>query len=171
MNEIPGVFLNTVQKSVAWLHEIEKQTGWTEQRAYRALRATMHVLRDRLTIDQAAHLGAQLPMLIRGFFYEGWHPAGVPHKDIASREDFLEAVRHEADDPGLDAETAARTVLAVMAAHVTDGGLRKVREQLPKGIASLLPDGGAANRRDRAAKPMPEPDFIAQKDGIRQVHH
>lgn len=171
MNEIPGVFLNTVQKSVAWLHEIEKRTGWNEQRAYRALRATMHVLRDRLTIDQAAHLGAQLPMLVRGFYYEGWHPAGVPRKDISSRDDFLRAVGQEADDPGLDAEAAARTVLAVMATHITDGGLRKVREQLPKGIASLLPDGGAADQRETPIKPQPEPDFIAQKDGIRQVHH
>lgn len=167
MNEIPGVFLNTVQKSVSWLHEIEKETGWNEQRAYRALRATLHTLRDRLTIDQAAHLGAQLPMLVRGFFYEGWHPAGVPRKDISTKDDFLRAVRDEADDPGLDPEQSARVVFSVMATHVTDGGLRKVREQLPKSIAALLPDNGAP---EAATKRPAEPDFIVGKDGVRQTH-
>jgi hypothetical protein len=35
----------------------------------------LHVLRDRLTIQEAVQPGAQLPMLIRGLYWEGWDPA------------------------------------------------------------------------------------------------
>jgi Uncharacterized conserved protein (DUF2267) len=43
-----------------------------------ALRSVLHVLRNRLTPEQAVHLGAQLPLLVRGIFYEGWRIAGKP---------------------------------------------------------------------------------------------
>src|SRR5271165_2158597 len=46
--------------------------------AYRALRSVLYVLRDRLTPEQAVHLGAQLPILVRGTYYEGWRIAGKP---------------------------------------------------------------------------------------------
>jgi uncharacterized protein (DUF2267 family) len=39
--------------------------------AYLALRATLHALRDRLTIEETAQLAAQLPMLIRGVLLRG----------------------------------------------------------------------------------------------------
>ena len=31
------------------------------------------------------HLGAQLPMLLRGLYYEGWHMAGKPTKDRSAQ--------------------------------------------------------------------------------------
>jgi uncharacterized protein (DUF2267 family) len=41
--------------------------SWDDKyRTYRLLRATLHALRDRLPAQEAVHLGAQLPMLIRG---------------------------------------------------------------------------------------------------------
>lgn len=41
--------------------------------AYRLLRTILHALRDRLTAHEPAQFGAQLPMLIRGLYYVGWH--------------------------------------------------------------------------------------------------
>lgn len=38
----------------------------------------LHVLRNRLTLEQAVHLGAQLPLLVRGIVYDGWRIAGKP---------------------------------------------------------------------------------------------
>ena len=60
------VFDKTVQTTNAWLKEIMEVTGPDRHRAYRVLAAVLHALRDRLTVDEAAQLGAQLPILIRG---------------------------------------------------------------------------------------------------------
>jgi uncharacterized protein (DUF2267 family) len=60
-------------------------------------------------------LGAQLPMLIRGFYYEGWHPAGTPTKE-RRKEDFLEHIAAAfRGDPDIDPEQVARAVFEVLA--------------------------------------------------------
>ncbi len=158
---VPSVFHTTFQKSQQWLHDMERDTGWHDQRAYRALRATLHVLRDRLTVDQAAHLGAQLPMLVRGFYYEGWHPAATPRRDLSSKDAFLDAIQREAGDPQLDPEAAARVTLAVLAAHLGAEEVRKVVDHLPKAVARMFRDEGSEGTKGSAG-----PDFIAGSDGV-----
>lgn len=171
MSRLPNVFATTLQKSALWLHEIEEETGWDEQRAYRALRGTLHTLRDRLTVDQAAHLGAQLPMMVRGFYYEGWHPAGVPHKEICNKETFLDCLRQEANDREMDAEKAVNAVFNVMSRHVTSGEMRKLHDQLPKGIARLLPNGHMPEPTMETKPQGSGADFVAGRDGIRPMQH
>ena len=67
------VFDKTVQTTNAWLKEIMEVTGPDRHRAYRVLAAVLHALRDRLTVDEAAQLAAQLPILVRGLYYDQWH--------------------------------------------------------------------------------------------------
>src|SRR5271166_1980313 len=82
-------FESTLQTTNIWLNDILERLGWVDHhRAYQALRAVLHALRDRLSVDQAAALAAQLPMLVRGFYYEGWHPHGKPVKE-RHKADFL----------------------------------------------------------------------------------
>ena len=73
------VFDRTLQKTNMWLNQIMEIMGWEDRHAaYTALRAILHALRDRLTVQEAAQHAAQLPMLIRGIDYEGWNPAHTP---------------------------------------------------------------------------------------------
>ncbi len=76
------VFDGTMQKTEIWLNELMAELEWEgkPEKTYFALRTVLHALRDRLTVEEAVQLGAQLPMLVRGFYYEGWTLKGKPHK-------------------------------------------------------------------------------------------
>ena len=63
------VFDTTLQKTHLWLKDIMQELHTdSRQQAYSVLRATLHTLRDRMTIEQAVKLGAQLPILLRGMY-------------------------------------------------------------------------------------------------------
>jgi len=88
------VFDTTVQKTNLWLKDIMQALGWADRhKAYVALRTILHALRDRLTLEEAVQFGAQLPMLIRGLYYEGWTPTSKPDK-VRHKAEFLAPIRH-----------------------------------------------------------------------------
>jgi uncharacterized protein (DUF2267 family) len=106
--------------------------------SYNALRAVLHALRDRLPVQEAAHLAAQLPMLVRGIYYEGWKPSRVPVK--MSREEFLARVRREFPfDIKDDMEGLTHTVLQALRQHVTEGEWEDIESTVPKELTSILP--------------------------------
>jgi uncharacterized protein (DUF2267 family) len=133
-----AAFESTIQTTNIWLNELQEHLGWQDhQHAYHALRAVLQALRDRLPVAQVAALGAQLPMLIRGFYYECWHPAGKPTKE-RRKEDFLAHIRATFGDyPDMDTEEVARAVFQVLANHVTPGEIEHVKIALPNEIRSL----------------------------------
>ena len=134
------VFDRTVHKTNNWLNELMELLGWHDRhRAYLALRVTLHALRDRLTVEEVAQLAAQLPMLIRGFYYEGWDPTGKPLKE-RSKEEFLARIEEyfSSDDP-VDPEQVARAVFTVLSNRVTEGEIEDVKHVLPAEIEGLWP--------------------------------
>jgi uncharacterized protein (DUF2267 family) len=133
------VFDTTVQKTNSWLKDLMAELGWHDRRkAYLALRVTLHALRDRLTVEEAAQLAAQLPMLIRGFYYEGWNPTGKPLRE-RHREEFLAHIEEHFTDEPVDAEQVAHAVFAVLATHVSPGEIEQVEQVLPSEIRDLWP--------------------------------
>jgi uncharacterized protein (DUF2267 family) len=133
-------FDSTVHMTNSWLKELMELMGWEDRhRAYHALRVVLHALRDHLTIDEVVTLGAQLPMLVRGFYYEGWHPADKPLKE-RRKEAFLSHIAAEyRNEPEVDPERVTRAVLQVLAKHVTAGEIEGVKHSLPTEIRSLWP--------------------------------
>ena len=135
-----AVFDATVQETNLWLKRLMEQMHTEDrQAAYLALRATLHALRDRLGPENAVHLGAQLPLLLRGVYYEGWHIGGP-----ASRErqpaDFIEHVRAELPrTPTLDANLAALSALAVLQKRLDPGEVAKIKRTLPHQLHALWP--------------------------------
>lgn len=139
-SELSGVD-ETAQVTHIWVNDLLQRTGWYDkQRAYRLLRATLHALRDHLPVNEAADLGAQLPTLIRGVYYEGWQPAKTPVKD-RSKDGFIYQVQDAARLDRMDGpEGAVRAVLALLSEKVTEGEMADVRRSLPKHIRGLFPD-------------------------------
>jgi uncharacterized protein (DUF2267 family) len=133
------LFSNTLQRTHLWLTEVQEELGWEdESKAYLALKATLHALRDRLTVDEATHLGARLPMLVRGFYYEGWSPTGKPLKE-PHKAAFLSQVQESFRMGELDIEPIVRGVFTVLAKHVTAGEIDDVKRMLPPEIRELWP--------------------------------
>jgi uncharacterized protein (DUF2267 family) len=134
----------TLEKTNLWIREVMEELGSTDShRAYQALRGVLHALRDRLQPDEAVHLGAQLPMLVRGFYYDGWKPSGTPLKERHLGE-FLEHVCEPFPrDPVIDSERVVRAVFAVLARRVTEGEIEDVKGMLPEEVRVLWPEGPA----------------------------
>lgn len=133
-------FDKTINETNNWLKDLMFEMNWEDRRkAYLALRAVLQALRDRLTPEAAADLGAQLPLLIRGIYYEGWKPAGKPLK-IRQAEEFLTSVlEHFGPGEGLDTEPATRAVFKLLTHRISKGEVASLREMLPKPIAELWP--------------------------------
>ena len=131
-------FDSTLQTTNTWLKELMDKMGWEDRhRAYHALRAVLHALRDRLTVDEVITLGAQLPMLVRGFYYEGWHAGDKPLKE-RRKEAFLAHIAESfRDNPDIDPEEVARAVFQVLAEHLTSGEIEGVKHCLPTDLRSL----------------------------------
>ena len=132
-------FDSTIQTTNVWLREILERLGWQERhRAYHALRAVLHALRDRLPVDQVAALGAQLPMLIRGFYYEGWQPS-KPQTKTRHLEDFLSAIEDEAGRSfAPDVQSKVKAVFATIAGKIDAHEIEKLRKVLPSELQPLL---------------------------------
>jgi uncharacterized protein (DUF2267 family) len=132
----------SVQKANEWLAELADELG-TEDRAmaWRVLRGYLQLVRDRLTVEEAAQLAAQLPHLLRGVFYEGFDPGHQPKK-IRDRDEFVAALadRSQLSDHAQAAYVAAAAT-RVLRKHVTPGEIDDILAQLPEEIRDVLVHG------------------------------
>mgnify|MGYP006280622705 CR=1 FL=1 len=129
----------SVQTANTWINEVDARTGWDhKQRAYRLMRAVLHAVRDHLNVDEAAQLGAQLPVLIRGIYYEGWDPSKTPVKE-RHRDGFIARVQADFEtDPMGDAPEAIGAVMAVLDEHVSKGEMAQVKNTFTEEIRTLF---------------------------------
>lgn len=134
----------SVQKTQEWLTDLAEKAHYEEEgQAYTALRSVLHALRDRLTADEAAHLGAQLPMVIAGMYYDGFKPSSLP-VDIETAQEFRDRVRRNMFN-GLDPDHAIRSVFELLSEKVSAGEIEHVQEMLPEEIRALWPERVAAS--------------------------
>ena len=143
-----AVFDRTLEKTNRFLDSVTEALGWSDRQAgYLATRATLHALRDRLFTDEAVHLGAQLPLLLRGIYYEGWRPTETPHKNRHLR-DFLGEIEAELRRGSAETEVIARAVFQALSQAVSPGEIQDVVGAFPAELKSLWPPIGGEDDFD-----------------------
>ncbi len=128
------VFDSSLQKTNLWIKGVESEIHSTDRpRAYSALRAVLHALRDCMPVDETAKFSSQMPLLVRGVFFDGWKPRRKPRRYTKDR--FLRAIGDALrGQPGLDGALAARAVFRVVEEHLSPGEVRAIRFILPREI-------------------------------------
>lgn len=136
-----STFETSLEKTNLMLKDIEEAYGWSKDRrhqSYAAMRTVLHLLRDRLPVQESVEFSAQLPVLVRGVYFEGWDPSLVPIK--LNRDDFLYEVRqgfpYEVEG---GVESLVRTVLNALRRHVTQGEWEDVKSNMPKDLSTIMP--------------------------------
>ncbi|MET7751567.1 DUF2267 domain-containing protein [Micromonospora sp. NPDC005367] len=132
---------SSLDKTNLILKDIENAYGWPkEQRnqSYAALRTVLHLLRDRMPVQESVEFAQQLPVVVRGIYFDGWKPSDVPVK--LNREDFLYEVRQGFPyDVEGGTERVVRVVLDTLRRHVTQGEWEDVKDTMPRDLARMMP--------------------------------
>ncbi|WP_020629153.1 MULTISPECIES: DUF2267 domain-containing protein [Mesorhizobium] len=122
-----------------WIGDLARRLRWHDrEQVYQVLMAALHALRDCLDRDQAVYMGAQLPAVLRGFYYEGWRPGR--RALIRNRNSFLDRVHDGVHrNPAVDPEEVARSVLAQFADRLRAVGVEDPKASIPGVLQNIWP--------------------------------
>ncbi len=136
---------HTLELTHTWINDLDARLGWNNKpRAYRPLKSVLHVLRDWLQLNEMAHLGAQLPTLLRGAYYEQWQPSGTPVL-TRNKTAFLTRIDEEfRRDPLPNTVQAVMAVFERLSQKITLGEIEHVRRALPDDLRTVWPEPYAA---------------------------
>ena len=125
------VFDKTLETTNIWLDEIMNDIGPDRQVAWKVLSVVLHKTRDRLPFELAVHLGAELPLLIRGIYYDQFEPGKQP-THCRNLEDFTNEIgAWLRDTRRISPSLAVQAVWATLSRHVPPSEIREVQDALP----------------------------------------
>lgn len=134
------------QTTYSWLNELVWEGHFAStQQAWSALRAVLHALRDRLIVDEAVQLAAEMPMVIRGMYYEGWRPSLAPSAE-RNLNSFLNSIRENLRGVNIDAQHAAVAVFRLLDRKISKGEISDVKGSLPREVREIWPANESAGR-------------------------
>lgn len=155
-------YAQAVHRASVWVADVAAALG-TQDRNYarRVLRAWLHTLRDRLTVDAAAKFGQQLPELLRGMYYDGWEPNRVPMRYNAA--EYVQRFAAEAMVTPGDVPQLAAAVTHVLSEHMSPGQVAEALAELPASLRATVQDGVPVNER---AQPRPAAPSLSIDDRL-----
>jgi uncharacterized protein (DUF2267 family) len=134
-----ATFTQAAQQAQEWVNELADDLEWTDRRAYRLLRNVLHALRDWLPQEEMVDLAAQLPVLVRGIYFEGWKPSETPVWN-RKKEDFIARIQEAFSDDLLnDPDEAVAAVFSLLDRHVSYGEIEDIRHSMKKPLRELWP--------------------------------
>jgi len=142
------VFDKTLQSTHIWLDELMQEIGPDRQVAWHVLGTVLRAIRDRVPVGLAVHLGSQLPIMVRGAYYDQWHAPGQTLQDPPrSLDAFLEPISAQLSNiRPVNVREATRAVFDILSRHVNRGQVQKVRDAMPEQIRALWQENPPAVR-------------------------
>ena len=152
----------SLQVTNDWLREVGTALGVDRQHSLHALRAVLTTLRDRLPARQSARLAAELPLLVRGLFYESYQPDDVP-LPLRTQEEFVTLVARRFGNIGpVSPRAASINVLRVLRHHLSYPLLETVKDSLPTEIRALF------RTEPEISDAGPHRDMSPNRTGLRE---
>lgn len=134
-----STFTHAAQQAQQWVTELAEDLNWREPRAYHLLRCVLHTVRDWLSLEEMTDLSAQLPVLLRGIYFENWKPGDTPVWD-RRKEDFIARIEDAfADERLIDPDEAVAAVFRLLDRHISHGEIVQVRNSMKKSLRDLWP--------------------------------
>jgi uncharacterized protein (DUF2267 family) len=135
-------FAHAAQQAQQWVNELSEDLNWNDKgRAYRLLKSVLHAVRDWISAEEVADLSAQLPLFIRGVYFEGWDPMKA-RTVYRKRADFIARVESDfVSDPLVMPAEDVGKVLEFLSRKLPGGEVRQVRQSMPKSLRALWADG------------------------------
>ena len=135
------VFDKTLQTTHIWLDELMAEIGPDRQVAWHVLGVVLRAVRDRIPLELAVHLGSQLPLLVRGTYYDQWRAPGRMDEKPRSLNEFLQPIGEQlAQIRPINARNASQAVFRILSRHVARGQVEKVRHSLPSEVQAIWPE-------------------------------
>lgn len=117
-----------------------------KDRALNVLKAVLHGIRNRITPEQSAQFIAQLPMIIKGIYVDGWQ-IGKHQKRVANFDKFAEEVyelgggyKGYSFDDVIDAERGIQVVFSVLKQYISEGEFNDILTTMPAQLRFQLSD-------------------------------
>jgi uncharacterized protein (DUF2267 family) len=134
------VFERTAHETHEWINELTDRLEWSSERdVLRMLRTVLAAIRDHLPVNEMAQFSAQLPIMLRGMFFEGWQPKNTPvsERHVLQLVDRVTAqVGDVAEYRGVD---DIACVFKLLNNRISAGEINDVRANLPQALRDMWP--------------------------------
>jgi len=134
-----------VHKVNSWLKELMSDMNWdNRERALSAFRAALHALRDVLPLHETVHFSAQLPLIFKGIYYDGWVPKDIPSREVNTASEFYDLVREKlgagaAKMGNNTIKCFTHSILKSLTLHMGENELRKIKSVLRENVRDIIP--------------------------------
>lgn len=131
------IFQDTISKTNELINVIAEKLGMNKHHACRTMRVVLHTLRDRLPLDEAVNLSAQLPILMKGVYFDGWDPSLVPIK--YNKDQFIDFISLQLPSGYSDrTEEIIKLVLDTIFEQMNPHEIDKIKKVLPDYLKVLF---------------------------------
>jgi uncharacterized protein (DUF2267 family) len=132
---------SSLSTTLEWLSEIQEELGWTDKEmVYKATKAVLQAIRDRLPLEDTLNLTAELPIVMKGMVFDGYDLHDKPMK-MRTIEEFFDHIQERygsGQHNFVNADEACRGVINVLSDKVGDGEMEKIIGNMPEDLRPLF---------------------------------